>query len=61
MFAMNDGVNMVFIDINSNWGTVSQRSVVTEGEVFLRMFYNVCLKNMRAARQASLSMAAERG
>lgn len=42
---MNDRVNMVFININSNWGTVSQRSVVTEG-VFLRMLYNVCLENM---------------
>lgn len=44
--AMNDGVNMVFININSNWGTISQRSVVTEEEIFSRMLCNVCLENV---------------
>lgn len=57
--AMNDVVNMVFIDINSNWATVSQRSVVKEEEVFLRMLCNVCLENVEQPT-SFIVLAAER-
>lgn len=58
MSAMNDRDNVVFININSSWGTVSQRSGMTEREVFPRMLCNVPGKH-RAVQQACLSLAAE--
>lgn len=37
---VNDRDNVVFININTYWGTVSKRSGMTEQKIFLRMLYN---------------------
>lgn len=41
VLAVNGRDNVVFININTYWGTVSKRSGMTEQKIFARMLYNV--------------------
>lgn len=58
MSAVNGRDNVVFININTYWGTVSKRSGMTEQKIFTRMLYNVSWKH-EAVQATWLSSAAE--